>query len=138
MRVVLLSAEYPPTPGGVGDYTQCLGAALATRVSEIEIWTIRADMLCSIDPLLPEQIGTPIAPATWSWTCWGAIRAGLRRIKPDVLHIQYQTGAYHMHPALNLLPARLRLDAQRLRVVVTAHDLLMPYLFPKAGPLSPG
>ncbi len=135
MRVVLLSAEYPPNPGGVGDYTQCLSAALATRIAAIEVWTIRAGMLCAINPQIPEQIGLPIAPATWGWSAWGAICAGLQRHKPDLLHIQYQTGAYHMHPALNLLPARLGLESHRPQIVVTAHDLFMPYLFPKAGPL---
>jgi glycosyltransferase involved in cell wall biosynthesis len=40
-----------------------------------------------------------------------------------------------MHPAINFLPWRLRGLPARPRVVVTAHDLLLPYLFPKAGPL---
>ena len=57
--------------------------------------------------------------------------------QPDVLHIQYQTGAYSMHPAINLLPRYLALRGlrQRMSVVVTFHDLLEPYLFPKAGRL---
>jgi glycosyltransferase involved in cell wall biosynthesis len=36
-----------------------------------------------------------------------------------------------MHPAINLVPR----DRGRPRVVVTFHDLKVPYLFPKAGPL---
>jgi len=51
----------------------------------------------------------------------------------DVLHIQYQTAAYAMHPAINFLPLRLRLSRQRPRVLITFHDLRVPYLFPKAG-----
>jgi glycosyltransferase involved in cell wall biosynthesis len=39
-----------------------------------------------------------------------------------------------MHPAINLLPWRLRALPRRPAVVVTFHDLLEPYLFPKAGP----
>jgi glycosyltransferase involved in cell wall biosynthesis len=38
-----------------------------------------------------------------------------------------------MHPAINLLPWRIGRLPQPPRVVVTAHDLLLPYLFPKAG-----
>jgi glycosyltransferase involved in cell wall biosynthesis len=38
-----------------------------------------------------------------------------------------------MHPAINFLPLRLRTRKQRPRVVVTFHDLKVPYLFPKAG-----
>jgi glycosyltransferase involved in cell wall biosynthesis len=53
-----------------------------------------------------------------------------------VLHIQYQAAAFGMHPAINLLPRRLRrLDAERPQILVTFHDLKVPYLFPKAGPL---
>ena len=43
-----------------------------------------------------------------------------------------------MHPAINLLPLRLRLMAgtwSRPHTVVTFHDLKVPYLFPKAGRL---
>jgi glycosyltransferase involved in cell wall biosynthesis len=57
----------------------------------------------------------------------------VRAYQSDVLHIQYQTAAYAMHPAINLLPLRLRLNKERPRVLVTFHDLLVPYLFPKAG-----
>jgi glycosyltransferase involved in cell wall biosynthesis len=39
-----------------------------------------------------------------------------------------------MHPAINFLPLRIRLSRQRPRVLVTFHDLRVPYLFPKAGP----
>ena len=40
-----------------------------------------------------------------------------------------------MHPAINFLPRRLRKKNPHLRWVTTFHDLLPPYLFPKAGPL---
>jgi glycosyltransferase involved in cell wall biosynthesis len=61
--------------------------------------------------------------------------AALAWARPEVLHIQYQTGAFAMHPAINLLPWRLHGLPNRPAVAVTAHDLLPPYLFPKAGPL---
>jgi glycosyltransferase involved in cell wall biosynthesis len=41
-----------------------------------------------------------------------------------------------MHPAINFFPWRLRrMGAGRPRSVVTFHDLKVPYLFPKAGPV---
>jgi polysaccharide biosynthesis protein PslF len=135
MRVALVSAEYPPTPGGVGDYTRRLGAALAERIDAVEVWTIRDGALVSVDPRDPQGAGAPIAPASWGWGCWRAIRAGAARSRPALLHVQYQTGAYQMHPAIALLARSLRGVRGAPPVVVTAHDLLMPYLFPKAGPL---
>jgi glycosyltransferase involved in cell wall biosynthesis len=57
----------------------------------------------------------------------------LKAESPDFVHIQYQTAAYGMHPAICLLPVWLR--HRGLRVVTTFHDLREPYVFPKAGRL---
>ena len=51
------------------------------------------------------------------------------------MHIQYQSAAYNLHPAVNLLPRGLHGSAWPHHVVTTFHDLRVPYLFPKAGPL---
>ena len=40
MRIALLSGEYPPQPGGVGDYTRHLGQALLARGHEVFVFTI--------------------------------------------------------------------------------------------------
>ena len=48
-----------------------------------------------------------------------------------MVNIQYQAAAYAMHPAIHLFPYTLR----PIPCVTTFHDLLVPYLFPKAGPL---
>ena len=138
MRIALLSAEYPPQAGGVGDYTARLGAALVDRGHEIFVFTIINDRSQIIDlagsnPDLQSAICN--LQSNWGWKSWRAVRAVLEHNRPDILHIQYQTGAYGMHPAINLLPWRLRRLRRRPHVIVTAHDLLLPYLFPKAGPL---
>ena len=39
MYIILLSAEYPPQPGGVGDYTRQLALALVERGHRIGILT---------------------------------------------------------------------------------------------------
>jgi glycosyltransferase involved in cell wall biosynthesis len=128
MRIALLTAEYPPDPGGVGDYTRELGQALLARGLSVEVLTG------------PHPAAPPLPPYTvldlarWDWSCWSAVGTALERLRPDVLHIQYQTGAYAMHPAVNLLPWWLRRRAASPRLAVTAHDLLEPYLWPKAGP----
>jgi glycosyltransferase involved in cell wall biosynthesis len=58
-----------------------------------------------------------------------------QRLQPNIVHVQYQAAAYGMHPALNLVPTRLLQSQARPRLAVTFHDLRVPYLFPKAGPL---
>jgi glycosyltransferase involved in cell wall biosynthesis len=65
----------------------------------------------------------------------------VRRLDLDVLNVQYQAAAYDLHPAVNflsLLGFRLWGWRPRPTVVVTFHDLKVPYLFPKAGPLRDG
>jgi len=138
MRIALLSGEYPPQPGGVGDYTARLGQALVERGHDIVVFTIADGRFQIVDlagsnPNLQSAIYN--LQSDWGWSSWRAVRAALEHSRPDILHIQYQTGAYGMHPAINLLPGQLRRLRRRPRVVVTAHDLLLPYLFPKAGPL---
>jgi polysaccharide biosynthesis protein PslF len=132
MRIALLSAEYPPQPGGVGDYTRRLGEALVARGHHTFVFTIVDFRFQILDLKDPDIINLK---SDWGWRCWRDVIAALGATQPDVLHIQYQTGAYAMHPAINLLPWRLRGLPDRPPVVVTAHDLLLPYLFPKAGPL---
>jgi len=115
--------------GGVGDYTRELALALAETGCQVEVLTSR-----KAGPALPLTVHPLIG--RWNWSCWPVVRELVRRRQPDLVHIQYQAAAYAMHPAVNLLPWRLRqLGAERPRVAVTFHDLRVPYLFPKAGPL---
>jgi glycosyltransferase involved in cell wall biosynthesis len=124
MRVFLVSGEYPPLQGGVGDFTHELGKALQALGVDVEVVT---SVTCA-------EHGTGLSVQAvierWSWGCWGAITRLVERQQPDVVNVQYQAAAYGMHPAINFLPHRLRVP-----VVTTFHDLKVPYLFPKAGPL---
>jgi glycosyltransferase involved in cell wall biosynthesis len=138
MHVALLSAEYPPQPGGVGDYTWRLGQALVARGHHTLVFTIldfRFQILDVATNSINQKSKIKNLKSDWGWGCWRDVIAALDATQPDVLHIQYQTGAYAMHPAINLLPWRLSSLPNRPRVAVTAHDLLLPYLFPKASPL---
>jgi len=145
MIVAMLSAEYPPRPGGIGDYTRRLGQSLVERGQHVFVLTIDDSQFTIYD--LQQQDASRQSPivnpkskivnlkSNWGWRIARDVRAALQPMRPDILHIQYQTGAYGMHPAINFLPWRLRRTQHQLAVVVTAHDLLPPYLFPKAGPL---
>jgi glycosyltransferase involved in cell wall biosynthesis len=141
MRILLLSAEYPPDTGGVGDYTRRLGQALmqlGAQDRSVNVATVQAGRLCLLDPA-ERRPPRPLRPAVrhrpWGWSSWREVIAALDVVQPRIVHIQYQTGAYGMHPAINFLPWRLRALDPRPRICVTFHDLLEPYLFPKAGRL---
>lgn len=124
--VLIVSAEYPPMHGGIGDYTARLVAALADNGWHARVLTSEAAR--SEDPRVLADV------RRWNWNLTDQIRDTLRRTNAKALHIQYQTGAYAMHPAINFVPRRLGKGSGALPIITTFHDLLPPYLFPKAGP----
>ena len=129
MRVLFVTGEFPPMQGGVGDYTRELGLALNQLGCQVLVVT---------SPQGGEVPSFRVYPVIerWNWSFWRVILDLIRSQQPDIVHIQYQAAAYAMHPAINLLPRRLRLLGEdRPRTVVTFHDLKVPYLFPKAGPV---
>ncbi len=136
MRVCLITGEYPPMQGGVGDYTHELARAMARQGADVVVLTSRhAGARRDAEDVLPGSLTVQPVVGRWDWRCWGVIRRVARELCPDVLHVQYQSAAYGLHPAINLLPYYLRLDHSSPRIAVTFHDLRVPYVFPKAGPL---
>lgn len=133
LNLTLLSAEFPPQPGGVGDYTVYLAKALQDAgVGRVKVLTGPGEIASHLDyPFKVERI------KGWGWTSLPEIANRFEGSARQVVNIQYQTGAYRMHPAINFLPLylRLKLGQTRPKIVTTFHDLLGPYLFPKAGKL---
>src|SRR5215213_271442 len=110
MIVAMISAEYPPRPGGIGDYTRRLGQALVERGQHVLVFTIvdcRFQIVDLEGAIYNLQSEIYNQQSSWGWRIGRDIRAALHQTRPDILHIQYQTGAYGMHPAINFLPWRL-------------------------------
>ncbi len=113
--------------GGVGAYTAALAHALETLGLQVSVMTSRQ----ACPP--PPGEGVAVYPSVhrWDWRIWPGIARRAREVGADWIHVQYQTGAYGMHPAVNFAPRWWQRAG--LRVAWTYHDLLVPYLFPKAG-----
>ena len=129
MKVLFVTGEFPPMQGGVGDYTRELGLALLDLGCQVHVLTSTGG---------GHTAGLSVHPVIdrWSWGSYRRLLDLVHRHQIDVVHVQYQAAAYAMHPAVNLLPWRLRgLGNDRPHCVVTFHDLKVPYLFPKAGPV---
>ncbi len=117
--------------GGVGDYTREMARAYADLGHSVIVITSRLS-----DPRQAAGAwGLRPVVARWDWGSWSVILSVIREVRPGVVNIQFQAAAYAMQPAIHLLPLRLWLMRSRPRVVVTYHDLRVPYLFPKAGRL---
>lgn len=127
MRIGQITGEYPPMQGGVGAFTQELSHALNALGHEVFIFTDhRAKQAQKDDP-----VHVTADAHSWGWGTLSRIRRWAQAQKLDIINIQYQAAAYNMAAFIHVLP--MRIDSTR--VVTTFHDLLVPYLFPKAGPL---
>lgn len=128
MRIGVVSGEFPPAVGGVGDHTARLGLELSGAGHTVEVLT-------SASPSAPpdRQVAVLRLVARWDWRILLQVPRIARQRRWDVLHIQYQPAMYGLHGAINLLPWVLR--GRLPAVVTTFHDLRFPYLFPKAGGL---
>ena len=125
--------------GGVGAFTQELGRALASAGHDVHIITsnqARPENNSRKFWQLNEPIDIGFAQLhprirKWRFRSVREVADIVFRHELDVVNIQYQAAAYNMrHPAINLLPFRLK---NLTKVIVTFHDLRVPYLFPKAG-----
>ncbi len=126
MRIGQITGEYPPMQGGVGAFTQELSRALSELGHEVFVFTDhRATELHN------GRLQITADAHSWGWGTLSRIRRWAQAQKLDLVNIQYQAAAYDMAAFVHILPMRL----DHVCVVTTFHDLLVPYLFPKAGPL---
>ncbi len=133
MQVTFLTGEYPPMQGGIADHTAHLAGHLAPLGVESTVLISRrwGNTGLPIPPTPPVQ---PLIP-NWSWRCWPVVAKYLARRQPHVLHIQYQAAAFDLGGWVNWLPWYLGRRRGNAKIVTTFHDLRIPYIFPKAGPL---
>jgi len=143
MKIGLITGEYPPMQGGVGDFSHELSTALVDLGHEVHVIT---RVGCVGQARVARLAVHPVMP-NWGWRSHQRMMDLARRLDLDVLNVQYQAAAYDLHPAINFFPWRARLNRSlalrrggsewflRPITAVTFHDLKVPYLFPKAGPL---
>lgn len=127
MRIGLVTGEYPPMQGGVGDFTHQLGQAQAGLGVETHVITARRaaagqERTETVHPVIQR----------WSWAALWHVRTLARRLRLDLINLQYQAAAFGLSAPIHFLPRWAGVP-----VVVTFHDLRVPYLFPKAGRLRP-
>ena len=121
MRIGLISGEFPPMPGGVGDFTRILAENTQARGHDVHVLS-RAGA---------NHQQLPVSTMSgWGAGCLLPTRRWARHNGLDIVNLQYQTAAYDMSPFIHFLP-----DVIGVPVVTTFHDLRHPYLFPKAGRL---
>jgi glycosyltransferase involved in cell wall biosynthesis len=143
----VVTGEYPPAIGGVADYTALLAANLAVTGSRVTVVTGPERTSSGTPPPArregddgqdqPDADGSVEIRRVSGWDRRAAdeIARIVHEVRADVVHLQYQAAAFDMSGAVNALPLLLRARGVRSQFVTTFHDLRVPYLFPKAGPL---
>jgi len=109
--------------GGVGAYSQIMARQFAHQGHEV--YVLSSQQAQEIQP----QIHLDTL-SNWSITTLIKIRRWAQTQKLDIINLQFETAAYSMSPWIHFLPQMVNIP-----VVTTFHDLLFPYLFPKAGRL---
>ncbi len=142
MKIGLITGEYPPLQGGVGDFTRELAQALTDLGHASHVITGKLHSAPPRERLAGAEGRAQDNPAvvhrvipSWGWRCWRSIATVVHQYDLDVLNIEYEPAAYSMQVGINFLPGKFARSMVKRPIVTTFHDLLVPYLFPKAGSL---
>lgn len=127
-HVLFVTGEYLPLQGGVGAYTAELAAALAAHGRQVSVLTGTAGQTPRRDP---GPVAVYPVITRWDWRMGRMVGAWAQAHAVGWVHVQFQTAAFAMHPAIHFAPSGWQ--RRGLRVAWTYHDVLVPYLFPKAG-----
>ena len=98
--MLFVTGEYPPMVGGVGRFTAELAQALQAGGAQVAVLT-DAQVPASSGP---DAVRVLAQRGGWGWRLLRDVPVCARAVGADWVHVQYQTAAYGMHPAINALP----------------------------------
>jgi glycosyltransferase involved in cell wall biosynthesis len=119
VKILLVSGSLPAVRCGIGEYTARLASALALVPGvSVQVLTTSSELVHP-EAVAPARVLPPIA----NWGLLSVIRvAGLiRRLAPDVVHVQYPAVGYARSLGVLALPLAVRWLA-RVPVVLTIHE----------------
>ncbi|MCC2641103.1 MAG: putative Glycosyl transferase, group 1 [Nitrospira sp.] len=99
MRVLIISAAYPPMHAGEATNTYHLCRQLAGRDIEVHVLTATGNAG-------PDEDGIRVHPImqNWDWRELPRVRAFLKDCAPDAVLLMYIGLMYHFHPMVTFLP----------------------------------
>ncbi len=134
MKVMLITAKYPPQQCGIGDHTHRLAVELAKYGHDIAALTSSVGS----GPVLNGQGNVEVIREAfqWNFSDYARIRDYVQGRKMEIVHIQYHAFSFLCHPMITLLPVLLKQGFWNasLKVVVTLHELAGPITHILLGP----
>jgi len=103
MRVLVVSATFPPVKSGGADYAFRLCQQLAGAGAEVHVLTSRIENVVT-------GLGISVHPVMrrWSWPEMLRLMLIARRYRPDVINLHFHGGLYNNHPMITLAPTLLK------------------------------
>ena len=129
MKLCMVSATYPDIHCGVGDFVGVLCPRLAQEGIDVHVLTSR-------DPRVrPSEENPRVHPTleAWGWRQAPALIRAVQELRPDLVHIQYETLMYRRSPMIELFPLLLKRAGFRGPVIFSPHEFHGPHLFTSRG-----
>ncbi len=123
MRIGIITGEYPPQKGGIASYLWQLVPQLQQLGHQVFLLT---HSTCQDNRA---NVNLENTVRRWDLSTWRRVNKWASDNRLDVVNLHYQTAIYGMSASVHFLPYLLKVCP----LVTTFHDLLPPYLFPKAG-----
>ena len=112
MKVLVITAAFPPMRAGEADQALHLARHLADRGVEVHVLTTRGHLALPDFPFKVHAI-----MRTWSWWDLGRLARFLRRCNPDAVLLMYIGWIYHSHPMITFAPTISKVLRPRARFV---------------------
>jgi glycosyltransferase involved in cell wall biosynthesis len=103
MKILVVSATYPPTKSGGADMAMALCQHLARSGHAVAVVTTRVPGVAA-DPLIRLY---PVMER-WGWKEQGRLLEIAREVRPDVINLHFHGEIYNDHPMITLAPSVLK------------------------------
>jgi glycosyltransferase involved in cell wall biosynthesis len=112
MKVLVISATFPPMRSGGADHAFRLCQYLADAGLDVHVVTRRIENVAT-DP----RIKVHPVMRSWSWMDLPRLLSVVRRCRPDVVNLHFTGGIYDDEPMVTFVPTILKKLIPKLRVV---------------------
>lgn len=124
MRVLMLTAHWPPRLSGHGDYCQHLAGALRDAGVELSVLVLGQPEASSLAGV---EVSTTAFPS--SVRALGRVRQAVEDRHVDVVLVQFEANAFELSAVAHLLPLAVR--SRRRPTVLMYHELWPSRRFPR-------
>ncbi|MHB8442999.1 MAG: glycosyltransferase [Patescibacteria group bacterium] len=118
-KIVFISGTFPPTICGVGMYSYRLLQELSKyKGAEIHLITSNIDNLKSINNIEIHKVNRK-----WDIKTFNQVIDIIRKVDPDIIHLQHPTLAYQFRFDTFILGMKLKKNFPKIPKIITEHEL---------------